>query len=335
MANIKDVAKLAGISASTVSRALSGKVFVDPKTKAKVLEAVRILGYRPNYLAKSLKEGKTNLLSLILPDIEGMYYPEVAGRIEKYAAQKGYALMLCSTDGDLQKEKKILESVKRGYADGVIILPCGDEAEHLLALKDENVSVVVLNRAPDGDINCAAVDHLGGAYDVMCHLIGMGHRKISAVLSEFEDSIYRMRYAGAMEALKQHKLEHSKRYFIFGADAGNAGKKIRDMLMSSDRPTALFLPEDMLAPGAYGAAAQMGLRIPQDISIVGFGGASAGEYMSPALTSYDLRIDEICAAAVKNLLRQIAGEQEIHEKLFFRGEVLERESVADLRRQNR
>ncbi|MCL2069007.1 MAG: LacI family transcriptional regulator, partial [Oscillospiraceae bacterium] len=329
MANIKDVAKLAGVSASTVSRTLSGKVFVDAATKKKVLEAVNALGYSPNYLAQSLKGGKTHLLAVILPDIAGAYYPAAVKAIEKYAAQNGYSLMLFSTDGDIQKEIKILTTLKHGYADGIIILPCGDEAGHIPAHKDGKAPVVVLNRAPDGDINCASTDNIGGAYDVMCYLIEKGHRKISAVLRGFEDSAYRMRCDGAMEALRQNNLEHSERYFVFDADAQTAGRKIRNLLTGSDRPTAFFLSEDAFAPAVYSAAAQLGIRIPQDISVAGYGDTPAGKYMLPELTTYDLHTDEICEAAVKNLMRRISRRQKNHEKQFFRGEVIERGSVAE------
>jgi LacI family transcriptional regulator len=261
-----------------------------------------------------------------------MYYPEVVRAIEKHSAQKGCSLVLCNMNGDLQKERKVPEVVKRGFADGVIALTCGDDAGHLIALKDEGVPIVLLNRAPDGDINCASIDHLGGAYDVVSHLIEMGHRKISAVLCRLNNSVYRMRRDGALEALRQNGLAHSERYFILDADdIETARHKIRLLLMSSDRPTAFFVAEDILAFGAYSAAAEMGLSIPGDISVAGFGGSEHGKFMIPPLTTYDLHTDEICKAAVENLLRQIAGTQEIHEKQFFRGDLIDRGSVAELK----
>ena len=124
MATIKDVAKLAGVSICTVSRALANKENITPKTMEKVLSAVRELDYKPNYSARSLKIGSTDTLGLIVPDITNPYYPKVAKSIEEYAEKKGYMILLCNSNEDLNKEKRLVDTLKKRNVDGVIILPC-------------------------------------------------------------------------------------------------------------------------------------------------------------------------------------------------------------------
>ncbi len=218
MATIKDVARLAGVSISTASRALSEKIFVEPETKKKVLQAVADLNYRPNYLAKGLKEGKTGILALIIPDVGNMYYPQMIKYFEKHVAQNGYTLMLFNTNEDVEQEKKAIESIKKWYADGVIVLASTSEVAHFLSLNNDRIPMVLVNRVTSEDVSCVSIDHEAGAYDMMKYLISEGHSKISVVFRGFDNAIYRLRYEGTVRALREAGLGDTEKYFVFNAE---------------------------------------------------------------------------------------------------------------------
>ena len=134
MATIKDVAKEAGFSVCTVSRALAGKGYIKEETRQRIMEAVRTVDYRPNNLAVSLKTGRTNTLALIIPDVMNMYYPRLEKYIEKYAADQGFMVYLCNSNNDIEREKKFIENHSLKKVDGVIVTPCTNEHQHMKKL---------------------------------------------------------------------------------------------------------------------------------------------------------------------------------------------------------
>lgn len=335
MATIKDVAKLAGVSISTVSRALSEKIFVDPMTKKKVMQAVKTLGYRPNFLAKGLKEGKTGLIALIIPDISNPYYPRLVHCVEKHAVKNGYSLLLYNTNEDVEQEKNAIATLKNRYVDGVIVTATSSNIRHFLNFMDEGVPLVMVNRWYPDDINCISNDQLRGAYDVVKYLISHGHKKISVVLRNFDNTIYNERYQGCMMALNEAGLGESEKYFMFNVNtADESRRRTMEMLSRDDRPTAIFMTNDTLSFGIYSAAYSLHLRIPQDISIVGFDNLPTSEYMIPPLTSYEQDLESIGEKSVENLIRQIEHKQEKPDKVIIRGTIIERESVQDIQDHN-
>ena len=146
MSTIKEVAALAGVSICTASRALNNKDNIRPETRKRILDAVRELDYRPNFSAQSLKHGRTNTLGLIVPDITNPYYPKITKSIEEYAANHGYMLLLCDSNGQIDKEKRIVESLKDRHVDGIIALPCSNDVEHIQSLGNAGVPYVFINR---------------------------------------------------------------------------------------------------------------------------------------------------------------------------------------------
>jgi len=328
MATIKDVAKVAGVSISTVSRALSEKIYVNPETKQRVMQAVDELGYRPNMLAKGLKEGKTRTIGLLIPDITNLYYARVMQNIEKYAVKNGYSLLLSNTNEDVGQEILAVDMLKERLVDGMIIIPSTSDIQHFLALQADGIPFVMLNRRFQDDINCVSNDQRGGAYDAVKYLIEHGHRKISVVLRSFQKQIYQDRYEGCMEALYEHGLQDSERYFLLNVDTIEDSRcQAIEMLKREDRPTVFFVTNDMLVFGIYSAVSALNMNIPQDVSVMGFDNLPTSPYLVPPLTTYEHALEKIAGEAFRTLMRQINHKQKMAEKIFLRGSIITRESV--------
>ena len=327
MATIKDVAKLAGVSICTVSRALANKENITPKTMEKVLSAVRELDYKPNYSARSLKTGNTDTLGLIVPDITNPYYPKVAKSIEEYAARHGYMILLCNSNEDLNKEKRLVDTLKKRNVDGVIILPCSRHIEHFKRFEKGHIPYVFLNRSFQDVPNCVPSDNFYGAYVMTKYVVEQGHRNISAAYLSFENQIYQERYEGTLEALREYGLERCAENFLFNIkDIGDSYKRIRALLESDHRPTALIAANDMMCFGAYSAASNCGLRIPEDFSVTGYDDISMASLMMPPLTSFRQPEDEMAKGGVDYLLECMVGENPAPPKRL-RGELVIRQSV--------
>ncbi len=330
MATIKDVAKLAGVSICTVSRTLAGKDRIRPQTKERVMEAVRRLDYKPNYSARSLKTGSTETLGLIVPDITNYYYPKIAKSIEEYAGQQGYMILLCNADDDLQKEKRLVDTLKNRGVDGVIVLPCSRHIEHFESLREADIPFVFLNRNFFGVENCVPSDNFFGAYEMTKYVLEKGHRKIVAAYLSFENNIYQERYEGTLEALDEYGLKSCAENFLFNIkNVEDAASRLQRLFQSKACPTALVASNDMICIGAYSAASRCGLRIPQDISVTGYDDIVTAEYMMPPLTSFRQPEDEMARVSVDYLLSCMMGEDPKRPRPL-KGEIIIRDSVITL-----
>lgn len=332
MPTIKDVAKLAGVSVSTVSRALSNKVFVEDETKAKVLCAVKELNYRPNFLAKGLKDGCTNTFGLLLPDLENLFYPKIMKSIEKYAAEQGYNIIICNTNESKAQEIKDLEMLKNRYVDGIIVITVSDDIEHILRLQQDNIPFVFVNRYFAKDVNCITSDNRYGAYSMIKYLIENGHEKISCVLRSFSLQIYKERYEGCVTAFRECGIKDYEQYFMYDVNSiTDAYNRTKEILNKSERPTAFFASTDMLSIGIYSGITDCGLKIPDDISVVGYDNIHISKHTMPPLTTFEAPVDEIGKATIQNLLKQIELKKQTKaQKKILKGSIIIRNSVKKL-----
>ena len=221
--------------------------------------------------------------------------------------------------------------LKERYVDGLAIIPLCAEMDHIFSLRDEGIPFVLVNRWVGEEVNCVSNDQRGGCYDVMQYLIRKGHTKISVVLRSFEQHIYRERYNGCMDALRENKLEDSERYFLHDVNSiEDAEMAVMQLMQKPEHPTVLFITSEIYAFGAYSAINKLGLRIPEDVSVVGFDNLPTSPYMLPPLTTFNQAIDRIAEQTVANLLRQIENKQEMPEKILLRGSMISRASVKDL-----
>ena len=328
MATIKEVAKMAGVSPSTVSRVMAGKIYVEPDKVDQVMQAMETLNYHPNPLAKGLRVGRANMLGVILPDISNTFFSLLIKSIETHAAKNGYSIMLSNTNEDAKQEKIALQQLSESYIDGLAIIPVCYKAETFDMLNKRKIPYVLVNRWTTENVNCVSNDQRGGCYDVMQYLIKCGHRKISVMFRSFEQDFYRDRYNGCMDALKEHGLAACEKYFLHDVNSLEESQQaVENMLAQDDRPTALFITSEIFTFGAYSAIFKRGMSIPKDISVIGFDNLPTSPYMTPPLTTYHQAIERIGEYTVANLIKQINKKQELPEKTLLRGSIIPRDSV--------
>ena len=313
-ATIQDVAKKARVSVTTVSRVLNESPAVRPGTRESVLRAIKELGYSPNLLARSLKNRTSHTVGLVVDNIANPFFAEIAKGIEDLASSRGYSLFLCNTDQSFSRGLNHLAVLQKRGVDGIIYSSVGLDAEGVLpariqALHKDGVATVLIGQRAAGlPSNVVLTDDEQGAYQAVTHLIGLGHRRIAYVGGP-DTYVNRLRHAGYERACRDHGLAIDPALAVrsnFRVEGGQAATK--DLLHDPVRPTAVFLANDLMAIGALQAARQAGLRVPQDLAVVGFDDISLASYLDPPLTTVRLPKYELGQQAMAKLLQIMAGE---------------------------
>lgn len=328
MAGIRDVAKYAGVSASTVSRTLSGKAYVEPETRQAVLRAVQQLNYKPNLAARSLKNGGSKLIGLIIPDIMNPYYPEIVKQFETSASNAGYSLILCDALGSVQKECEYFEALAHLCVDGILYVSSTESVDHVTPYIG-TIPMVVINRSFDVDAPCINIDNVDAAYTAVSHLIDHGHRRIALYINNKERQYNYERLIGAKKAFADHGLVGYERWIVSNIESEeDAYLRTKQLMQQEDRPTAIFLFNDFMACGVYLGIVESGLEIPGDISVVGFDDIPQVKYLNPPLTTLRHSLLDTAEAVFNRLLDQIrTGSCAGKECITFKGTLIERASV--------
>lgn len=311
MTNIKDVAERVGVSISTVSRVLSGKTCVNEETRRKVLDAVRLLDYSPNVLAKSLKMGRTNTIALMVPSIQNFIFPTIARGVEDTARKNGYTVILCNTDEDTEVEKDYITKLRNRWIDGFIVASMMPGADHIRRLWEEGFPVVLTSRYYGDPVDAVVVDNYQAAYDAVSYLIRSGHKRIAIALGRDELPFYADRHRGYLTALKDHGLPCDESLIIHETNGTNSFYYLTKQLATrSDRPDAIFATSDPKAIVVMRALHDCGIRIPEDISVVGFDNAELSSMVEPPLSTVSQPLYEIGVLAAKKLFYQIRYKDE-------------------------
>jgi LacI family transcriptional regulator len=298
----KDVARYAGVSTAVVSYVVNGgPKKVAPATEAKVQDAIRVLGYRPNAAARALKLGSSETLGLIVPDNSNPFFSLLAHAVEDAAAELGYALLLTNSDGNLAKERRNIRNLAARQVDGVLLASVLFEPD-LEDLEKADIPSVLMNHGREAEgFNSIGVDLAAGARIAVEHLIGHGHTRIGLVMGTNVSSEIDGRELGWLQALNdagvpEGQIVHS----AFTRPGGYiAGQRL---LASPNRPTAIFASSDMQAIGILRAVREAGLTVPGDIAIASFDGSVEAEYSWPALTTVEQPVREMAEAAVAALV---------------------------------
>ncbi|NPV80580.1 MAG: LacI family DNA-binding transcriptional regulator [Firmicutes bacterium] len=312
---IKDVAKLAGVSLSTASYVLNNKGAVSEKTRDKVLLAARKLNYKPNAIARSLVTGSSKTIGLLIPDISDPYFTEIVKGVEECANSNGYSVILCNTDRKLEKENQYFNILKEKRADGIILTGGAmNNDRHLLRLEDDNIAVVVIGRH-SLPFRAVVVDNVMAAREVTEYLLGKGHRRIGFISGSLLSTTSQDRLEGYKQALAFHGVPYDESLVSeadFKVQGGmEAARRFFELPMER-RPTAVFAGNDQMAIGVMGAAREYGLRVPEDIAVVGFDDIPLASLVTPSLTTVRLPMYEMGYKAMELLLESIAGDKETH-----------------------
>ncbi|HET6621663.1 MAG TPA: LacI family DNA-binding transcriptional regulator [Dongiaceae bacterium] len=303
MASIGDVAKRAGVSLGTASRAINGNPAVSPQLRDRVLAAAAELNYRPNALARALRSSRTHSIGLILPDVSNPFFGELAKRVEQVAAGIGYTVMLANSNDDQKAEADYIRILVGRQVDGLLIVP-SEQTRHLP--REEKVPIVVVDR-PIRGYPLVASDHRAGAVAAVQHLVALGHRRIGCIAGPRHLSVARERYEGyrsvAAPIYREQRFDFGADTIIARFDYESGYDAALRLLARPDKPTAIFASSDQQAIGALRAAADLDLRVPDEVSIIGFDAISLAKLVTPRLTTVAQPIAAIADIAVRTVLR--------------------------------
>nr|WP_288466327.1 LacI family DNA-binding transcriptional regulator [uncultured Pseudomonas sp.] len=328
MATIKDVAARAGISYTTVSHVVNGTRPVSDQVRSKVEAAIAELGYVPSGVARSLRVRATGTLGLLLPNASNPYFAELARGIEDHAERNGYSVILCNSDDDIDKQLRYLRVLLERRIDGLIVATVASDAAFAQALAALRVPLVLVDRSLEGvSADQLRIDHEQGAYLATRHLLELGHRRIVCIGGPASTQVVQLRAGGYRRALDEAGIEAQAVVdCAFTSPAGHAAAQV--LLAGEQRPTAIFAGNDMIALGVLRAAAERGLQVPQQLSVVGFDDIEVSRYLHPALTTVGQRIGQLGEQAAERLLARIRKPGLVAEQRLIEPTLMLRESTA-------
>lgn len=307
MATIKEVAAHAGVSSATVSHVINDTRFVSDTVREQVQQAMADLGYRPNALARSLRRGETHTIGLILPDSANPFFAEIGRAIEASAFERGYSVILCNTENDREKERMYTEVLENKQVDGMIFVASGKEHETLVEITKKGLPSVVVDRDMGSlELDTVITDNYTGGLVATQHLLSLGHRIIACITGPSNITPSAHRVTGYRAALQQANIPVDESLLArgdFHAPSGYQGAM--QLFQRNPRPTAIFVCNDMMAIGVIRAASQLGLRIPEDVSIASFDNIELASYTTPPLTSVAQPKQEIGQMAITLLLERM------------------------------
>jgi DNA-binding LacI/PurR family transcriptional regulator len=329
MTHIKEVAEKAGVSISTVSRALSGKVIVDPQTKKRVLQVVRELNYQPNALAKGLKEGSSKTIGLIIPDIKNLVFPATIRGISEVAKKYGYTVVLCNTDEDLDTERFYIQNLRQRLVDGLIFSTATNASTHIVELKETGYPVVLLFRHLEEIVDAVIIDNLKGSYQATKFLLDRGYRRIALINGTMELDLYQQRFAGYQKALGEWGLSVDPELIIHEIKGWEDGyRAMQEIWRRGSWPDAVFATSDPKAMGIMKAIREKGLNVPKNVAVMGYDGLEMSELMDPPLATMAQPFYDAGVKAAERLIKLISSKRKLRpiiEKLEAR--LVIRESV--------
>jgi LacI family transcriptional regulator len=313
---IYDVARLAGVSTATVSRALNGTGRIAPATRTAIDAAVAQLEYRPNTIARSLVTKSTQTIALLLPDITNPFYAALVSGIQQYVLERDHTMLLCTTEGDPAQEERYLELLRAKQVDGALVDGLVLPPERIARFVQEGFPIVCLDRdIQSASVPLVQVDNRYGARMATEYLLGLGHRRIAHV-SGAESRIADDRIAGYADALAAVGTVTNPALIANGGFTEAGGfEATRALLARSTKFTAVFAANDLSALGVLHALVGAGLRVPYDVSVVGFDDLPLSRFTTPPLTTVRQPAVEIAQHATRLLLDLVSGipvEQQRH-----------------------
>jgi DNA-binding LacI/PurR family transcriptional regulator len=327
----KNIAQLAGVSVGTVPHVLNGSAGVSKELQKRVHDVVSRLEYQPSQLARGLRRRSTDLLGVIIPDITNPYFPRVVRGIEDVAYREGLRLVLCNTDNDAAKEISYFNDLRSFHPAGIIVIP--SQASTLAnESSNRNLQIIFVDRCPEGWTGDAVTaNNEDGGYQVGRYLTLLGHKSLAAISGPLDIEPARDRLRGFQRALAEAKLKLPPKYIQevpFTTEAGYSAA-LR-LLALVPRPLAIFAASDTLAIGALAAARELGLRCPDDLSIVGFDDLEFSKVTEPSLTTIFQPGYDMGAIACEMLLSRVRGGDHPAQRRIMDTELRIRNSVRSL-----
>ena len=331
MATIKDVAALAGISYTTVSHVVNKTRPVSEEVRLKVEAAIQRLDYVPSAVARSLKAKTTATIGLLVPNSLNPYFAELARGIEDYCERNGYCVILCNSDDNPDKQRSYLRVLLEKRIDGLIVASAGGDSGLAQGLAGVKTPMVIVDRGLEGvDADLVRIDHEYGAYLATRHLLELGHRDIATIGGPASTSVAQMRQAGFARALKEAGVEVSPSRMLESDFTSTGGYNAASILLERNPPSAIFAGNDMIGIGVLRAAAERNVRVPAELSVIGFDDIQMSRYVYPALTTVGQSILQLGEMAAEVLLRRIATPGLATDQRIVTPSIVLRESTAPL-----
>jgi LacI family transcriptional regulator len=326
---IYDVARLAGVSTATVSRALNGTGQIAPATREAIEAAVAQLGYEPNTAARSLVTRSTQTIALLLPDISNPFYDALVSGIQRRALEAGHTMLLCTTEGDPEREEQYLNLLRAKQVDGVLVDGLVLPPDRVARFVRNGLPIVCLDRDVDSaSVPLVQVDNRLGARMATEHLLSLGHRRIAHVAGAPELGISEERIAGYDEALLDAGIRPDVALLAVGSFTEEGGCEAMKALLASTDLTAAFAANDLSALGVMNAIVESGRRVPDDVSVVGFDDLRLSSFTTPPLTTIRQPALEIAERATRLLLDLARGRPARQRRHVLPPELVVRASTA-------
>lgn len=306
MTKIKDIAARAGSSIATVSRVVNGSGYVSPAMRARIEDAIRDLGYTPNAGARLMRSGSSRMVGVLLPALDVHFFGILAHVVEQSLFRRGYHAMICSTAESPEHEAAYVAALLSQQVDGVILASVTTDSAAVERLRAADIPIVAVDRALPG-LPTVTADHQAGGRLMARHLIDLGHRAIAIIGAPAHSAPVQQRVAGITAELATAGLSPVDTRLAAVHDFDTC-RSLAAALLQDHRPSALLGTSDMAAIGALHAAADSGLRVPQDISVVGFDDLPAARYTLPPLTTVAQPIRAIGEAAVDRLIARMRSQ---------------------------
>lgn len=332
-ASLASLARELGVSATTVSRALSNHHSIGDATKQRVRQLAKELHYQPNHLASALRKGQSRLLGVVVPYIEGKFFPSVIQGIEQAASQAGFSVIVCQSQEEGPRERGNVETLLHAQVAGILVSLARNTQHlgHFAKVRARGIPLVFFDRVPTSEaVNAVVLDDCAGAFQAVSHLLAQGCRRIAHLAGPQHLAIYRQRYQGYLNALAAHGLPAREELVLFSShmtlDDGRLATS--QLLRQAPPPDGLFGAGDSVVLGALQVLKSQGLRVPQDVALAGFSNESFATITEPQLTSVDQRCEEMGAAAVRLFLDLLAapGKASAHRQVVLQPELLLRGS---------
>ncbi len=330
MATLKDVAKLACVDVSTVSRALNNTSYIHPDTKKRIMAAVEQLSYKPNILAKGLRQGKRNTIGVVVPRLHLTLYADMMQSIENECRSLGYATMVCITEDDCDLEKDYLNRLRNGFVDGIIIAGTGKNNHLLRDIHIDGLGIIQIVRKQDKSLSSVIADYDACGYDTVKYLYDKGCRNIGLINGSMNYAPYKERYNGFQRAIKELGLNE---YCAESPDSINSfgyGYQCTEQLLNNNpKLDAIMAAVDIQGMAALRALKVHGLKVPQDVRLVSLTGHSIGNMLETTMTSLEIPAYEMGRKAVKMLIEEIEAPKDSKpspQHLVFPASLVERES---------
>jgi DNA-binding LacI/PurR family transcriptional regulator len=331
---LKDIARVAGVSHSTVSRALHGNPMIPPHTTARIRKIADELGYVPNTVASGLRRTHSKVLGVLVRRIDDAFLAEVLQGIEDVLYAEGYGLFLATSHRNPEREKAIFRSMSERRVDGVIVCSTEVDTEHLRQLSEFGVPTVLINNQAATDVaHSVSHDDVAGGLALTRHLIGLGHTRLAYLGHSRTGRITQERLEGYRQALSAAGLAFQPEYVAAGPNGTAEGGAIgmNKLLATEARPTAVVCFNDIMAIGAMHAVRQAGLTVPRDCSFTGFDNIPLSQYVNPPLTTFHQPRYELGTEAAEMMLRLLNRKNKMldaAEMISLRGRLVIRASAA-------